>query len=160
MTSAGFGSSRECMRIWFRKKLWNVHMTCHFVLPFSVWGHASLLQAKRDLRKEKIRSSNDAWKSYLKTWDWWNSESFQGHCPWNPAARVIVLTYIGLSSMAIKLNPSWKNEVSKSVWIKPCYCDVQTYLIKYFECLWNSIFCPFRMLKVRDLYNCPYVLLL
>ena len=51
-------------------------MTCHFVLPFSVWGHASLIQAKRDLRKEKFRSPNDAWKRYLKTWDWSNSQSF------------------------------------------------------------------------------------
>ena len=26
----------------------------------------------------------DAWKGYLKTWDWWNSQSFQRYCLWNP----------------------------------------------------------------------------
>ena len=81
-----------CMR--FRRKfvienLWYWHTTCHFVLPFSVvvgrWSHhANLTQAKRDLNKEKIRSPNDAWKGYLKTWDWLYSKSFQGQCPWSP----------------------------------------------------------------------------
>ena len=27
------------------------------------------LKKKRDLKKENIRSPNDAWKGYLKTWD-------------------------------------------------------------------------------------------
>ena len=46
-------------------------MTCHFVLPFSVWwrGDEVTMQAKRDLKMEKSTSPNDAWKSYLKTWD-------------------------------------------------------------------------------------------
>ena len=49
-------------------------MTCHFVLPFSVVvgrrsHHVSLMQAKRDLKMEKIRSLNHAWKDYLKAWD-------------------------------------------------------------------------------------------
>ena len=43
--------------------------------------HASLKETKRVLKKEKIRSPNDAWKGYLKTWDWGNSQSFQRHCP-------------------------------------------------------------------------------
>ena len=42
------------------------------MLPFSVVAgrrshHASHTQAKRDLKMEKIRSPNDAWKGYLKT---------------------------------------------------------------------------------------------
>ena len=41
-------------------------------------------------------------------------------CPLQPkAARANVLTHVGLWSMAIKLNPSWKTVVSKSAWIKP-----------------------------------------
>ena len=31
--------------------------------------NASLAQAKRDLKKDKIRSLNNAWKRHLKTWD-------------------------------------------------------------------------------------------
>ena len=93
--------------------------------------HASLTQEKRDLKMEKIRSPNDVWKGYLKTWDWWNSQSFQKHCPWTsqggaysipcepPVAMANVLIDIGLWPTAIKLNASWKKEVSKNAWIKP-----------------------------------------
>ena len=35
------------------------------------------------------------------------------------AARTNMLAYIGLCPTTIKLNPSWKTEVSKSAWIKP-----------------------------------------
>ena len=31
-----------------------------------------------------------------------------------------MLMYVGVWPMTIKLNPSWKTEVSKSAWIKPC----------------------------------------
>ena len=24
------------------------------------------------------------YEGQLKTWDWWNRQSFQGHCPWTP----------------------------------------------------------------------------
>ena len=51
----------------------------------------------RDLKKEMIRSPNDAWNGYLKIW---------GLEP--PAARVNVLTHIGSFPTAIKLNPLWK----------------------------------------------------
>ena len=63
---------------------------------------------------------------------WWNSQSFQGHCHWTPqdgliaphmntpAAWANMLKYVGLWPMAIKLNPLWKTEVSKSAWIKFC----------------------------------------
>ena len=49
-------------------------MTCHFVLQFSVWWWwdevtIQVLCRETDLKKEKIRSLNDAWKGYLKTWD-------------------------------------------------------------------------------------------
>ena len=29
-------------------------------------------------------SPNNAGKGYLKTWDWWNNESFQRYCPCTP----------------------------------------------------------------------------
>ena len=47
-------------------------MTCHFVLPFSVWlwGDEVTMQVfriqKRVLTRENIRSQYDAWKGYLK----------------------------------------------------------------------------------------------
>ena len=31
--------------------------------------------------------------------------------------------YVGLWTTAIKLNPSWKTEVSRSAWIKPCHTN-------------------------------------
>ena len=37
------------------------------------------------------------------------------------AARANVLTHVGLWPMIIKLNSSWKMEVSKSAWIKSCH---------------------------------------
>ena len=59
-----------CMR--FTKKI----VICSNDLPFCVAiqcvvvgtqsHHANLTQAKRDLKMEKIRSLNDAWKGYLK----------------------------------------------------------------------------------------------
>ena len=83
------------------------------------WSHhASLRLAKRDLKMEKIRSFSDAWKGYLKTWDRWNSQSFQGHyltwgaysAPYEPPVAMTNLpTHIGLWLTTIKLNPSWKN---------------------------------------------------
>ena len=95
-------------------------MTCHFV---SCAG-------KKRPKKEKIRSLNDAWKGYLKTWGWWNSQSFQGHClgphkgglqhPYEPPVAMFnMLTHVRLWPRAIKLSSSWKTEVSKSAWIKP-----------------------------------------
>ena len=55
-------------------------MSSHFVLPLACGGgrqshHASLTQAESDLKKENIRTPNDAWKGYLKTWDCWNCQS-------------------------------------------------------------------------------------
>ena len=38
----------------------------------------------------------------------------------SPVAMANVLMQVGLWSRAIKLNPSWKTEVSKYAWIKPC----------------------------------------
>ena len=64
----------------------------------------------------------------MKTWDQWNSQIFQGHFSWTPQRglaaphmnsqlqRVNVLMHIPHG----KVNPSWKTEVSKSAWIKPC----------------------------------------
>ena len=94
---------------------------------------ASLTKAKRVLKEKNIRSPNDTLKSYLKTWDQWNIQSFQEHCPWTPQGQftarhinpqlqgVNVLMHVGLWPMAIKLNPLWKTRVSKNAWIKPCW---------------------------------------
>ena len=46
--------------------------------------HASLMRATIGLKKEKIKSPNDALKGYLKTWALWNSQNFHGHCPCTP----------------------------------------------------------------------------
>ena len=89
--------------------------------------------AKRDLKMGKSKSSDDAWKDYLKTWDGWNSQSFQGYSPGPnkvgltappyelPVAMANMLALIGLWPMAIKLKPLWKTEVSKSAWTKPYF---------------------------------------
>ena len=45
-----------------------------------------------------------------------------GKDPGPTAAKINVLAHIGLWPMIIKLNPSWKMEVSQSTWISPCYC--------------------------------------
>ena len=48
--------------------------------------HVSLTKAKRVLKKENIRSPNDASKGYLKTWDGWNKGVYSA--PYEiPAAR-------------------------------------------------------------------------
>ena len=41
---------------------------------------------------KEIMWQNDAWKGYLKTWDRWNSQSFQGLCPWSLQERLTVPT--------------------------------------------------------------------
>ena len=67
MTSAAFGSARNHMQIKFRKKF----VICSHDLPLCVVikcrvlvrgsRFASLTKAKRVLKKENIRSPNDAW---------------------------------------------------------------------------------------------------
>ena len=71
--------------------------------------YACLTLAKRDLKMEKIRSANDAWKDYSK---------LHGALPLDPTreaysvlydppvAMTNVLTRVGLWPRAIKLNPS------------------------------------------------------
>ena len=70
MTPAASGSVRKRMR--FRKNF----VICSHDLPFCVTiqcvvmgrqsDHATLTQTKRDLKKEKLSSMNDAWKGCLK----------------------------------------------------------------------------------------------
>ena len=81
--------------------------------------HASLTKAKRVLKKENIRSPNDAWKGYLKTWDQTPQGGFTRpnmNPPQQQGANVLI--QVGLWPMAIILNPSSKTEVSKGAWIK------------------------------------------
>ena len=88
MTSAVSESARKRMRMRFRKKIVICsHMTCHFVLPFCVWGWEDkvtmhVLRRQKRPENKKIRSPSDARKDYLKTWDRWNSQSFQKHFLW------------------------------------------------------------------------------
>ena len=68
---------------------WLAILCCHLVCGGGRRSrHASLTQAERDPKKEKIRSPNDAWEGYLKTWDCWNSQSSQGlRPPWTPSCK-------------------------------------------------------------------------
>ena len=45
---------------------------------------ASLRQAKRDLKKEKIQSPSDAWKAYLKPGISKIAKAFRGKAPYEP----------------------------------------------------------------------------
>ena len=92
-------------------------MTSYFVLSFSVLvgrrsHHASLTKAERDLKMEKIRSSNHAWKDKSLG----SVEASSGIAPGphkgglqrpirTPVAMANMLTHIGLWPTAIKLNP-------------------------------------------------------
>ena len=105
--------------------------------------HASLKQAKKDLIKEKIRSPNDVWKGYLKTWDRWNKASrgtvLRPHKGAGGLQRPIWIhsfkgqraEVLGLWPTAIKLNPSWKTAVGKNAWIKPCVVIRLQYLLYF-----------------------------
>ena len=85
----------------------------------------SLYKYKKDLKKEKVRSANDAWKGCLKTW--WLKPPFK---------RVNTLMHVGLWLATLKLNPLWKTEVSKSA------------SIKSWSVVWTQDFCfTFRTLS-------------
>ena len=90
---------------------------------------------------------------------------------WTPAAKVIVLTYIGLLPMTIKLNPSMKKggqqkclDKTLLLWCSNIFDKVFWMFMKEISFIKVyiifCIFCPFMLLKVRYLYNCPYFLLL
>ena len=111
---------------------WFAHMTYDFVLPFSVWwwGDEVTKQAlrweetKRDLKGKRLGHRMMHGKAI---WNPGIAEIAKGELTGDlkhplkpPASRANALTYVGLWPMAIKLNPSWKTEVSKSAWIKPC----------------------------------------
>ena len=114
---------------------WFAILVCHLVCGFgkmkSPWKS---YEGKKVLQREKARSPNDVWKSYLKTWDRWNSQTFKGHYSWTPQESWVggggglqrpiwtpSCINVPLWPMAIKLNPSWKTEVSKYAWVKPFY---------------------------------------
>ena len=83
----------------FRKKI----VICSHDFPFWVAilcvvverrsQDGTLTNAKIILKKKRIRSPNDAWKGYLKTWDRWNSQSFQWHFALNPTSGVYSAPY-------------------------------------------------------------------
>ena len=105
----------------------------HYLLVGRQTHHANLMQAKKvPKKKKKITSPNDDLKGCLKTWDCRSIASgpHKGgggaySTPYEtPAARANRLTYIGFWPMTIKLNPSWKMDVSKSACIKLLYMAV------------------------------------
>ena len=57
------------LKIRLRKKFVRCSHDLFCVVVWRQSNHGSLMQAKGDLQMEKIRSSNDAWKGYLKTGD-------------------------------------------------------------------------------------------
>ena len=116
--------------------------------------HASFKQTKRDLKKKRLghrmMHGKAFWKSGIdeiaKASRDIASRPHKGaySAPYEiPAARANVLTYVGLWSTAIKLNPSWKMEVSKSAWIKGCKWEVDWHL---------QIFNFLDFLDVRDFF--------
>ena len=97
MTSAAFGSVRKCVHIIFGKKMCAMFtglaiLCCHLVRS---GGETKPLckpyAGKKRPKKGKIRSPNGAWKGYLKTWDWSNSQSSQRHIPWTPQGGLTTL---------------------------------------------------------------------
>ena len=62
---------------------------------FNLLCKKTVQKEKRELKKEKVWSRNDAWKGSLKTWDRWNTQSFQGVAPgphkwglpWTPSCK-------------------------------------------------------------------------
>ena len=83
MTSAVFGLVRN---LFFDIFTWLAILCCHLVCGGGeMESHASLKQAKRDLKMGKNMPPNDVWNlGYLKFWDQWIDQSFQGHCSWTP----------------------------------------------------------------------------
>ena len=64
---------------------WLVVLCCHLVCGGEETKSSyKCYTGEKKKKKEKIRSLNDAWQGYLKTWDQGNSQIFQGHCPWTP----------------------------------------------------------------------------
>ena len=63
---------------------WLTILCCNLMCVVGRWSHhASLSQAKRDIKSQKFRSQiNNAQKGNLKTWGRWNSQTFQGNCHW------------------------------------------------------------------------------
>ena len=83
------------------------------------WCEKSKQKEKRDLKKEKISSPNNPWKSYLKTWGLQNP--------------------VGFWSSVMKLNPIWKKAVRIGASIKPrqydkiCILHKQIYKLEKFS---------------------------
>ena len=111
------------------KNLWYVHMTCHFVLPFSVLvgrrsHHASLTQAKRDLKWKRlghrIIHEKTIWKPGISETDKASRGIIPGlhqrgclqHPIWTPSCNGQHADTHWVMAYS-KLNPSWKMEVSK-----------------------------------------------
>ena len=105
--------------------------------------HASLMNAKRILQKEKFRSPNDdAWKGY---------SIFQGHCSWTPQGGFTV------PHMNSKLHTRWVmaynhktqsfrkngdqqkcfNKALKTVKKHPNKLDIRQFLVLLYDCVPN-----------------------
>ena len=128
------------MRMSFTKKIcdmftWLAILCCHSVCGGEKTKSACKSHAgKKRPKNVKDRVTERCMGRLFEKRDWCNSQSFQGRCPWTPQGNMWaysspyespvvmanVLTHTGLWPAAIKLNLSWKTEVSKSAWIKPC----------------------------------------
>ena len=94
---------------------WVASLCCHLVCGGGRQGHhAGLTQAKRDLKREQIKS----WKGYLKTWNCWNSQSFQGPYLWTPQR--------GLT--APPWTPSWKGQRADARWVMAYGYKTQSFM--------------------------------
>ena len=108
----------------------------------------SVEKEKRDLEKEKVRSPNNAWKSYFKTWDQWKSQSFLGLCPCTPQNSILhekrslakVLGWNPEHLNKFRKSEKWKNMESKFVNEK--YISIVLKLLETFQNNWSVYFIP------------------
>ena len=95
---------------------WLAILCCHLVCG---GGEAkSPCKSYADLKKEKIRSPNDSWKGYLKTWDWWNNQSFQVHCLWTPQGELT----------APHMNPQLQGPMCWHMWVMTYIHKTQSFM--------------------------------
>ena len=98
-------------------------------------------------------SPNNAGKGYLKTWDWWNNESFQRYCPWTPEGgltgphmnfKLQELTCWCAYVMAYghKTQSLWKNSQQK------CFVKALAYIM-FYENSSNDNACTLKLQAVN-----------
>ena len=142
MTLAAFGSATNRMCIRFRKKFMICSRNLLFCVVISVWSnwielnllsqqwnifYISLYQTKplqvlqRQKAFQKTKKLDPRMKQEKAIWepgiDEITKTSTPNISPQQHGANVV--THVRLWPIAVKINLSWKTEVSKSAWIKP-----------------------------------------